>query len=147
MSLSIRPLTATGFAGEVSGIDLTQPLSRDQVTAIDDGMDQFGVLVFHDQRFDDETQLAFSLNFGDLEVSSGAEMSKAPGPAAGADGNGGRFEFGSGWTVAGRVGSHAADGFGQPSVALGRIVQGGAREVFVAVGADRAGDRRQYGIR
>jgi len=77
MSLSIRPLTASGFAGEVSGIDLTRPLSRDQVTAIDDGMDQFGVLVFHDQRFDDETQLAFSRNFGDLEVSSGAEMSKA----------------------------------------------------------------------
>ena len=77
MSLSIRPLTATGFAGEVSGIDLTRPLTRDQVTAIDDGMDQFGVLVFHDQRFDDETQLAFSRNFGDLEVSSGAEMSKA----------------------------------------------------------------------
>ena len=77
MSLSIRPLTPSGFAGEVSGIDLTRPLSRDQVTAIDDGMDQFGVLVFHDQRFDDETQLAFSRNFGDLEVSSGAEMSKA----------------------------------------------------------------------
>jgi alpha-ketoglutarate-dependent 2,4-dichlorophenoxyacetate dioxygenase len=40
-------------------------------------MDQFGVLVFHDQRFDDATQMAFSRNFGELEVSSGAEMSKA----------------------------------------------------------------------
>jgi len=77
MTLSIRPLTASGFAGEVSGIDLTRPLSPDQVAAIDDGMDRFGVLVFHDQRFDDASQLAFSRNFGDLEVSSGAEMSKA----------------------------------------------------------------------
>jgi alpha-ketoglutarate-dependent 2,4-dichlorophenoxyacetate dioxygenase len=77
MSMSIRPLTASGFAGEAFEIDLTQPLTRDQVTAIDDGMDRFGVLVFHDQHFDDATQLAFSRNFGDLEVSSGAEMSKA----------------------------------------------------------------------
>jgi alpha-ketoglutarate-dependent 2,4-dichlorophenoxyacetate dioxygenase len=77
MSLSIRPLTPSGFAGEVSGINLTQPLTREQVKAIDDGMDQHGVLIFHGQRFDDETQMAFSRNFGELEVSSGAEMSKA----------------------------------------------------------------------
>ena len=76
MSLSIRPLTPSGFAGEVSGIDLTVPLSREQVAAIDAGMDQYGILVFHDQRFTDETQLAFSRQFGELEVSSGAEMSK-----------------------------------------------------------------------
>lgn len=72
-SLSIRPLTASGFAGEVAGIDLTQPLERSQVQAIDDAMDQYGVLVFHDQHFSDETQLAFSRQFGELEMSSGAE--------------------------------------------------------------------------
>jgi alpha-ketoglutarate-dependent 2,4-dichlorophenoxyacetate dioxygenase len=77
MSLSIRPLTGSGFAGEVSGIDLTCELNPEQVVAIDAGMDRYGVLVFHDQRFTDETQLAFSRNFGELEVSSGAEMSKA----------------------------------------------------------------------
>ena len=77
MSLSIRPLTPSGFAGEVSGIDLTQPLSREQVATIDAGMDRFGVLVFHDQHFDDATQMAFSRYFGPLEVSSGAEMSKS----------------------------------------------------------------------
>ena len=75
MTLSFAPLTPT-IAAEVSGIDLTRPLTPEQVQAIDDGMDRFGVLVFHDQRFDDETQLAFSRNFGELEVSSGAEMSK-----------------------------------------------------------------------
>jgi alpha-ketoglutarate-dependent 2,4-dichlorophenoxyacetate dioxygenase len=77
MSLPIRPLTPAGFAGEVSGIDLTRPLNPEQVAAIDAGMDQHGVLVFHDQPFDDATQMAFSRNFGELEVSSGAEMSKA----------------------------------------------------------------------
>lgn len=77
MSLSIRPLTASGFAGEVSGLDLTKPLSREQVQAIDDGMDQYGVLVFHEQQFTDETQMAFSRQLGELEVSSGAELSKS----------------------------------------------------------------------
>ena len=76
MSMSIRALTESGFAGEVSGIDLTRPLTAAQVVAIDAGMDQYGVLVFHDQAFTDETQMAFSRNFGPLEVSSGAEMSK-----------------------------------------------------------------------
>ena len=35
------------------------------------GMDQYGVLVFHDQHFTDETQLAFSRNFGELETATG----------------------------------------------------------------------------
>jgi alpha-ketoglutarate-dependent 2,4-dichlorophenoxyacetate dioxygenase len=77
--MHIKALTqnASGpFAGEVTGIDLTQPLTAQQVAAIDAGMDRFAVLVFHDQHFDDDTQLAFSRNFGALEVSSGGEMSK-----------------------------------------------------------------------
>lgn len=64
------------FVGDLSGIDLTQPLTAGQVAMIDRGMDRFAVLVFHGQRFDDETQLAFSRNFGELEVSSGGEMSR-----------------------------------------------------------------------
>ncbi|HEY8288459.1 MAG TPA: TauD/TfdA family dioxygenase, partial [Acetobacteraceae bacterium] len=75
MTLTITPLTPN-FAGEMSGIDLTKPLSAAQVAAIDAGMDRWGVLVFHDQHFDDDTQLAFSRNFGALEVSSGGEMSR-----------------------------------------------------------------------
>jgi alpha-ketoglutarate-dependent 2,4-dichlorophenoxyacetate dioxygenase len=74
MSLSIKPIDPVSrpfFAGEASGIDLTRPLSREQADAIEAGMDQYGVLVFHDQRFTDETQLAFSREFGELEVASG----------------------------------------------------------------------------
>jgi alpha-ketoglutarate-dependent 2,4-dichlorophenoxyacetate dioxygenase len=67
----IDPISRPFFAGEVSGIDITRPLSREQVDAIDSGMNQYGVLVFHDQHFTDETQLAFSRNFGELEVASG----------------------------------------------------------------------------
>ncbi len=75
MVMTITPLHP-GFVGEVSGIDLTRPLAPDQVAAIDQGMDDFGVLVFHDQRFDDEMQLSFTRYFGELEISSGGEMSK-----------------------------------------------------------------------
>ena len=75
MSMIFTPLTPH-FAAEVSGIDLTRPLTSGQVQAIDDGMDRWGVLVFHEQRFDDETQLAFSRNFGTVESSSGAELSR-----------------------------------------------------------------------
>jgi alpha-ketoglutarate-dependent 2,4-dichlorophenoxyacetate dioxygenase len=73
--VDITPLHA-GFAGDAAGIDLTRPLAAQQVAAIEAGMDRFAVLIFHDQHFDDDTQLAFSRNFGELEISSGGEMSK-----------------------------------------------------------------------
>jgi alpha-ketoglutarate-dependent 2,4-dichlorophenoxyacetate dioxygenase len=74
MAISIRPIDPVSrpfFAGEVSGIDITQPLTASDVAAIAAGMDEFGVLVFHDQHFTDETQLAFSRNFGELELATG----------------------------------------------------------------------------
>ena len=73
MTLSIKPVDPVSrpfFAGEVSGIDITRPLTRDEAAAIEAGMDQFGVLVFHDQHFTDETQMAFSRNFGELELAT-----------------------------------------------------------------------------
>jgi alpha-ketoglutarate-dependent 2,4-dichlorophenoxyacetate dioxygenase len=73
MSLSIKPVDPVSrpfFAGEVSGIDITRPITRDQAAEIERGMDEFGVLVFHDQHFTDETQMAFSRNFGELEIAT-----------------------------------------------------------------------------
>src|SRR5439155_860986 len=64
--ISIRPLR-NEFAGEVAGVDITRPISREEVAAIDAGMDAYAVLVFHDQDLTDEQQLAFTLNFGELE--------------------------------------------------------------------------------
>jgi alpha-ketoglutarate-dependent 2,4-dichlorophenoxyacetate dioxygenase len=74
MTFSIRPIDPVSrpfFAGEVSGLDITKPLTREQAASVEKGMDQYGVLVFHGQRFDDESQLAFSRNFGPLEEASG----------------------------------------------------------------------------
>ncbi|MFO1084707.1 MAG: TauD/TfdA family dioxygenase [Reyranellaceae bacterium] len=67
MPLTIRQVHPA-FAGEVSGVDLTRPLSRDDIAAIDAGMTRYGVLVFHDQNITDEQQLAFSRSLGPLEA-------------------------------------------------------------------------------
>ena len=56
------------FIGEVSGIDLTRHLSDAEVAAVHAGMDRFGVLVFHDQHLDDEQQIAFSRQLGQLPL-------------------------------------------------------------------------------
>src|SRR5215510_831625 len=66
MTVAIRPVNPD-FAGEVSGIDIAGPISRDEVAAIEAGMDRFAVLVFRDQPITDEQQIAFTLNFGSLE--------------------------------------------------------------------------------
>jgi alpha-ketoglutarate-dependent 2,4-dichlorophenoxyacetate dioxygenase len=76
MAISIKDLTP-GFVGEVSGIDITQPLTPAQVAELEAGMDRYGVLVYHDQRFTDEQQKAFSLNFGPLEHTAGGNVTKA----------------------------------------------------------------------
>ena len=67
----IDPATRAFFAGVVSGIDLTRRLSDEEVAAIHAGMDRFGMLVFHSQKLDDESQLAFSRQLGPLETATG----------------------------------------------------------------------------
>ncbi|HTC11513.1 MAG TPA: TauD/TfdA family dioxygenase [Acetobacteraceae bacterium] len=75
MAMTIQPVQSD-FVGEVSGIDLTRSLSRDDVAAIESGMDRYAVLVFHDQPLTDEQQCAFSRNFGELEVTLIGQLSK-----------------------------------------------------------------------
>ena len=75
MSVSIRQIHPV-FVGEVSGIDITRPLSRDEVAAVEAGMDRHAVLLFRDQNVTDEQQMAFSLNFGVLEDARGGNITK-----------------------------------------------------------------------
>jgi alpha-ketoglutarate-dependent 2,4-dichlorophenoxyacetate dioxygenase len=56
------------FVAEVSGIDLTVPIPREDFRTIWEAFNEHQVLVFRDQRFDDESQIAFSRNFGELET-------------------------------------------------------------------------------
>ncbi len=76
MSISIKELTP-GFVGEVSGIDITQPLTPAQAATMEAGMDRYAVLVYHDQPFTDDQQKAFSRNFGELENTAGGNVTKA----------------------------------------------------------------------
>ena len=70
MSINFKPLnTAVGLAAEVSGVDLSQPMAYEDFLPIRDGLDEYGVLVFHDQDLDDDSQIAFSRHFGPLESS------------------------------------------------------------------------------
>src|SRR5947208_4148166 len=65
------------FAAEVEGMDLTRPLSAQDVKAVHAGMDEYAVLVSHDQKLSDEQQLAFSRSVGEIEHSIGASL-RAP---------------------------------------------------------------------
>jgi len=74
MSLTIEPIDPVGrpfFAGVVSGCDVGEPLSPADIAALHAGMDRFGVLVLHDQRLDDNEQIAFSRSLGPLEQATG----------------------------------------------------------------------------
>lgn len=75
MALQIRQL-GPGFVGEVSGADLTKPLSAADIAAIHDGMDTHAVLIFHDQPLDDEQQLRFTQSLGTIEMAIGVSLRK-----------------------------------------------------------------------
>jgi alpha-ketoglutarate-dependent 2,4-dichlorophenoxyacetate dioxygenase len=75
MPVAIRPLHPV-FVGEVSGVDITKPLSAADVAALEAGMDRYAVLVFHDQDITDAQQMAFSQNFGALEDARGGNVTK-----------------------------------------------------------------------
>ena len=76
MPITINRLTDI-FVGDVSGIDITRPLTSEQVAILEAGLDRDAVLVFHDQALTDEQQKAFSRNFGALENTAGGNVTKA----------------------------------------------------------------------
>jgi alpha-ketoglutarate-dependent 2,4-dichlorophenoxyacetate dioxygenase len=75
MPVAIRQI-GPGFAGEVSGVDITEPVSPEDVAALEAGMDRYAVLVFRDQKLTDEQHMAFSRNFGALEDARGGNITK-----------------------------------------------------------------------
>jgi alpha-ketoglutarate-dependent 2,4-dichlorophenoxyacetate dioxygenase len=75
MAIAIRQLQKH-FVGEVSGLDLRQPLTSDEAREIEAAMDKYAVLVFHGQDITDEQQMAFALNFGERENPRGGNVIK-----------------------------------------------------------------------
>jgi alpha-ketoglutarate-dependent 2,4-dichlorophenoxyacetate dioxygenase len=65
--LTVKPLHRL-FVAEITGIDLTEPVSRQDLQVIWDAFNEHQILVFREQAFDDESQMRFSRNFGTLET-------------------------------------------------------------------------------
>src|SRR4029077_4153343 len=65
------------FAGEVSGIDLTEPLSPEDAAAIHAGMDEYAVLVLHGQELTIAQHLAFAQAVRPLEQRIGPSLRQA----------------------------------------------------------------------
>ena len=75
MTVLIRQLHKH-FVGEVSGVDLRKPLTKQEAIDIEAGMDKYAVLIFQGQDISDEQQLAFALNFGEREKARGGTVTK-----------------------------------------------------------------------
>ena len=67
MPLTLKPLHPV-FAAEAGGINITQPLSRANVKAINAAMNQYAVLVWRGQPLTDSEQLQFATSFGPLDI-------------------------------------------------------------------------------
>jgi alpha-ketoglutarate-dependent 2,4-dichlorophenoxyacetate dioxygenase len=75
MTLSLHKLHPL-FVAEVSGIDITRPLTTEQAKAVEGAIAEHAVLVFRDARLTDEQQLAVSRAFGELEITGGTGISR-----------------------------------------------------------------------
>src|SRR5688572_30057912 len=67
MSLQLRPLHPL-FAAEAAGLDLRRPLEPAELRAIEAAMDRHAVLVWRDQPFTEDEQVAFARQFGPLDL-------------------------------------------------------------------------------
>ncbi|MFZ5782630.1 MAG: TauD/TfdA dioxygenase family protein [Pseudomonadota bacterium] len=67
MAITIQPVTPD-FAAEIGDVSLGRPLAADDLAAIRSAFARYAVLVFPDQQFDDDSQMAFARNFGPLET-------------------------------------------------------------------------------
>ena len=75
MTIVTRPLHPV-FGAEMTGLDITKPLTKAEVATIEAGMDEYAVLAFPDQPLTDDQQMDFSANFGELEITLAGQMAK-----------------------------------------------------------------------
>jgi len=71
MPITIRKLHPQ-FCAEIGGVDTGAPMDDATFAEIRAALDEYSVLVFHDQSLDDERQVAFSRRFGPLETAGKA---------------------------------------------------------------------------
>lgn len=66
-TLTLRPVSPH-VGAEITGIDVTRPLTNRQVDELHEALGEFGVLFFRDQRFDHDSQKRFGRYFGELDI-------------------------------------------------------------------------------
>jgi alpha-ketoglutarate-dependent 2,4-dichlorophenoxyacetate dioxygenase len=66
MTIQVRPLHPD-FGAEILEVDLAKPITDAQFDEIAGVVEEYSVVLFRDQVLDDESQLAFSRRFGELE--------------------------------------------------------------------------------
>src|SRR3954471_9303006 len=75
------PITITRlhplFCAEIAGVDTGAMMDDETFAEIRAALDEYSVLVFHDQSLDDEKQIAFSRRFGPLEIAGKANPGSA----------------------------------------------------------------------
>ena len=66
MALDLRPLHPD-FGVEIRCVDLSKPLDEGQFADVASAVERYSVVLFRGQSLDDDSQLAFSRRFGELE--------------------------------------------------------------------------------
>jgi alpha-ketoglutarate-dependent 2,4-dichlorophenoxyacetate dioxygenase len=67
MSLTATPILPN-FGAELSGVDISKPLSEEDRNAIIDAQNKYGVTVWRETGLDDDSHIAFSRIFGHIEL-------------------------------------------------------------------------------
>jgi alpha-ketoglutarate-dependent 2,4-dichlorophenoxyacetate dioxygenase len=75
MPITIKQLHPL-FCAEIGGVDTGLSIEAATFGDIRAALDEYSVLIFHDQSLDDERQIAFSRRFGPLETSGRANPAK-----------------------------------------------------------------------
>ena len=68
MTLALKPVTTTDFVAEVEDIDLSQPVPPATIGELRAAINRHSILVFRGQTLDNDQHVAFSRNFGNLEI-------------------------------------------------------------------------------
>ena len=71
MAITVRQLHPL-FCAEIGGVDTGVPMDDATFAEVRAALDEYSVLVFHDQSLDDERQITFSQRFGPLEMAGKA---------------------------------------------------------------------------
>jgi alpha-ketoglutarate-dependent 2,4-dichlorophenoxyacetate dioxygenase len=69
MSITVKA-SHPDFVAEISGVNLAEPLKPADRDAIEDAINRYAVVVFHDQKLTDDQQVAFARHFGPIHSSA-----------------------------------------------------------------------------